>query len=119
MFVAGTRVLTNAASVLGRCGVYRDETFPTGACDANRSRTARSGLQGFDAKGRKANARLKEHKWAVRRDAGGEQASTREARMSLTASRRAQRHERKDSALTRGDPWAERSGEVTRGRSSV
>src|SRR6266571_1692267 len=34
--------LETCASVPGRCLVYRDERFPTGACDANRSRTARS-----------------------------------------------------------------------------
>jgi hypothetical protein len=108
---AGTRVP-------GRGLVYRDERFPTGACDANRSRTTRSSPQGAGAKGWEANARPKEHKWAVRQDVGGEQASTREARKSLTTFCRAQRRERKEQALTRGGPRVERRGEVSRGRSS-
>src|SRR6266498_5442734 len=105
---------TGRARVPGRRWVYRDERFPTGACDANRSRTARSSPQGAGAKGWKANARLKEHKWAVRQDVRGEQASTREAQESLMAFCRAQRPERKDRALTRGDPGAERRQEVSR-----
>jgi hypothetical protein len=107
------------ARVPGRCLVYRDERFPTGACDANRSRTARSSPQGAGAKGREANVRPKEHKWAVRQDVGGEQASTSEAQESLTACCRAQRRERKEQALTRGDPGVERLREVSRGHSSV
>ena len=79
------RRLTSAASVPGRGLVYRDERFPTGACDANRSRTARSEPQGTGAKGPEANVRPKEHKWAVRQATGGEQASTSEARESSTA----------------------------------
>jgi len=106
------------ARVPGRCLVYRDERFPTGACDANRSRTARSSPQGGGAKGWKANVRPKEHKWAVRQDVGGEQASTREAQESLTAFCRAQRRERKEQTLTRGDPGVERPRGVSRGRSS-
>jgi len=98
------------ARVPGRCLVYRDERFPTGACDANRSRTARSKPQGFGAKGWKANARPKEHKWAVRQDVRGKQASTREAQESLMTCCRAQRRERKDRALTRGGPRLERAG---------
>src|SRR6185503_2951802 len=96
------------ARVPGRCLVYRDEMFPTGACDANRSRTARSSSQGGGAKERKTNVRPKEHKWAVRQDVGGEQASTSEAQKSLTTFCRAQRHERKEQALTRGGPRVER-----------
>src|ERR1017187_10045357 len=107
------------ASVPGRCLVSRDERFPPGACDANRSRTARSSPQGAGAKGREANVRPKEHKWAVRQDVGGEQASTSEAQESLTACCRAQRRERKEQALTRGDPGVERLREVSRGHSSV
>jgi hypothetical protein len=107
------------ASVPGRCPVYRDERFPTGACDANRSRTARLSPRGDSAKGWKANVRPKEHKWAARQDVGGEQASTREAQESLTAFCRAQRRERKEQTLTRGEPSAERRGAVSRGRSSV
>src|SRR5439155_20835896 len=57
--------------------------------------------------------------WAVRQGVGGEQASTREARQSLTALGRAQRRERKEQTLTRGEPPAERPGAVSRGRSSV
>ena len=71
------------------------------------------------AKGREANVRPKEHKWAVRQDVGGEQASTREAQQSLTAFCRAQRRERKEQTLTRGDPGAERRQGVSRGHSSV
>jgi hypothetical protein len=107
------------ARVPGRGLVYRDERFPTGACDANRSRTARSSPRGEGAKGREANVRPKEHKWAARQDVGGEQASTREAQESLTAFCRAQRRERKEQTLTRGEPSAERRGAVSRGRSSV
>src|ERR1017187_8734110 len=107
------------ASVPGRCLVSRDERFPPGACDANRSRTARSSPQGAGAKGREANVRPKEHKWAVRQDVGGEQASTSEAQESLTACCRARRRERKEQALTRGDPGVERLREVSRGHSSV
>ena len=107
------------ARVPGRCLVSRDERFPPGACDANRSRTARSSPQGAGAKGREANVRPKEHKWAVRQDVGGEQASTSEAQESLTACCRAQRRERKEQALTRGDPGVERLREVSRGHSSV
>jgi len=106
------------ARVPGRGLVYRDERFPTGACDANRSRTARSSPQGVGAKGWEANVRPKEHKWAVRQDVGGEQASTREAQKSLTAFCRAQRRERKEQTLTRGDPGAERRRGVSRGHSS-
>jgi hypothetical protein len=106
------------ARVPGRCLVYRDERFPTGACDANRSRTARLSPRGGSAKGWKANVRLKEHKWAVRQEVGGEQASTREARESLAAPCRAQRPERKEQTLTRGDPGVERLREVSRGHSS-
>ena len=103
----------------GRGLVYRDERFPTGVCDAHRSRTARSSPQGGGAKGWKANARPKEHKWAVRQDVGGEQANTREARESVTAPCRAQRRERKEQALTRGDPGVEKLREVSRGHSSA
>ena len=106
------------ARVPGRCLVLRDERFPPGACDANRSRTARSSPQGADAKGWEAKVRPQEHEWAVRQAVGGEGASEPEARKSLTAVCRAQRRERKDQALTRGDPLAERPGEVSRGRSS-
>jgi hypothetical protein len=106
------------ARVPGRGLVYRDERFPTGACDANRSRTARSSPQGAGAKGWKANARPKEHKWAVRQEVGDECASKREVQESLTTFCRAQRHERKEQTLTRGDPCVERGGEVSRGRSS-
>ena len=63
--------------------------------------------------------RPKEHKWAVRQDVGGEQASTSEAPESLTACCRAQRRERKEQALTRGDPGVERLREVSSGHSSV
>src|SRR5947209_11093714 len=115
----GFRGINPTASVPGRCLVYRDERFPTGACDANRSRTARPKSQDLGTKGWQANARPKEHKWAVRQDARGKQASTREAQESLMAFCRAQRRERKDRALTRGDPRLERGGEVSRGRSSV
>jgi len=69
-------------------------------------------------KGWKANVRPKEYKWAVRQDVGGEQASTREAQESLTAFCRAQRRERKEQTLTRGDPAVERLRGVSRGRSS-
>src|SRR5437899_4586000 len=102
--------LETCASVPGRCVVYRDERFPTGACDANRSRTARPKSQDLGTKGWQANARPKEHKWAVRQDVRGKQASTREAQESLMAFCRAQRRERKDRALTRGDPRLERAG---------
>src|SRR2546422_998101 len=71
------------------------------------------------AKGWQANVRPKEHKWAVRQGVGGEQASTREARQSLTAFCRAQRRERTEQTLTRGEPPAERPRAVSRGRSSV
>ena len=108
----------SAASVPGRCRVYRDERFPTGACDANRSQTARSASQEAGAKGWEANARPKEHKWAVRQDVRGQCASNHKAQESLMASCRAQRRERKDQALTRGGPCAERRGEVSRGHSS-
>ena len=107
------------ASVPGRGLVYRDERFPTGACDANRSRTARPSPRGEGAKGWEANVRPKEHKWAVRQDVGGEQASTREAQESLTTFCRAQRRERKEQTLTRGEPSAERRGAVSKGHSSV
>src|SRR6266849_2164288 len=103
-------------SVPGRCLVYRDERFPTEACDANRSRTARSSPQGGGAKGWQANVRPKEHKWAVRQDVGGECASKHEAQEPLAAFCRAQRRERKEQTLTRGDPRLERGGEVSRGR---
>jgi hypothetical protein len=106
------------ARVPGRCLVLRDERFPPGACDANRSRTARSSPQGAGAKGRKANVRPQEHEWAERQEVGGECASEHEAQESLTASCRAQRRERKEQTLTRGDPLAERLGEVSRGHSS-
>ena len=92
--------------------------FPSGACGANRSRTARSSPQGDGAKGWEANARPKEHKWAVRQDVGGECASKREAQEPLRASCRAQRRERTEQLLTRGDPGVERRGEVSRGHSS-
>src|SRR6266849_6978218 len=105
-------------SVPGRCLVYRDERFPTGACDANRSRTARSSPQGAGAKGWQANVRPKGHKWAVRQDVGGECARNHEAQESLTAFCRAQRRERKEPTLTRGDPGAERRWGVSRGHSS-
>ena len=106
------------ARVPGRGLVYRDERFPTGASEANRSRTARSSPRGEGAKGREANARPKEHKWAVRQDGGDECSSKHEVRISLTTGCRAQRRERKDQTLTRGDPRVERRGEVSRGRSS-
>jgi len=104
--------------VPGRCLVLRDERFPSGACDANRSRTARSSPQGAGAKGWKANVRPQEHEWAERQGVGGECASKREAQESLATSCRAQRRERKEQTLTRGDPPAERPGEVSRGHSS-
>jgi len=113
------RAQLSAARVPGRCLVLRDERFPSGARDANRSRTARSSPQGGGAKGREANVRPKEHKWAERQDVGGEQASTREARESLTACCRAQRRERTEQTLTRGDPGLERGWGVSRGHSSV
>ena len=113
------RGLKSTASVPGRCLVYRDERFPTGACDANRSRTARLSPRGDSAKGREANVRPKEHKWAERQDVGGECASDHEAQESLTACCRAQRRERKEQTLTRGDPGVERLREVSRGHSSV
>ena len=106
------------ARVPGRCLVYRDERFPTGACDANRSRTARSSPQGGGAKGWEANARPKEHKWAARQEVGDECASKHEVQESLTTDCRAQRRERKEQTLTRGDPRVERRREVSRGRSS-
>ena len=106
-------------SVPGRCRLLRDERFPSGACGANRSRTARSSPQGAGAKGREANARPKEHKWAVRQDVGGECASKHEAQEPLAAFCRAQRRERKEQTLTRGDPAAERRWEVSRSHSSV
>ena len=96
----------------------RDERFPLGACDANRSRTARSSSQGDGAKGWKANVRPQEHEWAVRQGVGGELASKSEAQESLTALCRAQRREWKEPTLTRGDPLAEKPGEVSRGHSS-
>src|SRR5262245_25551428 len=68
-----------------RCLLLRDERFPPGACDANRSRTARSAPQGSGAKGREANVRPKEHRWAVRQDVRGECANNHEARESLRA----------------------------------
>src|SRR5712692_9389550 len=106
------------ASVTGRGLVWRDERFPPGACGANRSRTARSSPQGGGAKGWEANVRPKEHKWAVRQDVGGECASKHEAQEPLAAFCRAQRRERKEQTLTRGDPRLERGGEVSRGHSS-
>src|SRR6266702_2690500 len=105
-------------SVPGRGLVWRDERFPPGACGANRSRTARSSPQGGGAKGWEANVRPKEHKWAVRQDVGGECARNHEAQEPLTAFCRAQRRERKEQTLTRGDPRLERGGEVSRGHSS-
>src|SRR6266478_8312431 len=105
-------------SVPGRGLVWRDERFPPGACGANRSRTARSSPQGGGAKGWEANVRPKEHKWAVRQDVGGECASKHEAQEPLMAFCRAQRRERKEQTLTRGDPGAERRWGVSRGRSS-
>ena len=102
----------------GRCLVLRNEKFPPGACDANRSRTARSSPQGGGAKGWKANARPQEHEWAVRQAGGGECASNHKAQESLTTVCRAQRREWKEQTLTRGDPLAERLREVSRGRSS-
>ena len=113
------RRLPSAASVPGRCLVSRDERFPPGACDANRSRTARSSPQGAGAKGWEANVRPKEHKWVMRQFVRGECAGKREAQIPLRATCRAQRHERKEQILTRGDPGAERRREVSRGRSSV
>ena len=107
------------ARVPGRCLVLRDERFPSGACDVNRSRTARSSPQGAGAKGWEANVRPQEHEWAVRPAVGGECASEHEARESLTAVGRAQRREWKEQTLTRGDPLAERPREVSRGRSSA
>src|SRR6266853_487333 len=106
-------------SVPGRCLVYRDERFPTGACDANRSRTTTSSPQGAGAKGWQANVRPKEHKWAVRQDVGGECARNHEAQEPLMAFCRAQRRERKEQTLTRGGPGAERRRGVSRGHSSV
>ena len=97
----------------------REERFPPRACGANRSRTARSSPQGVGAKGRKANARPKEHRRAARQDVGDECASKHEVRNSLTTCCRARRRERKDRTLTRGDPAAERRREVSRGRSSA
>src|SRR6266852_473489 len=108
----------SAASEPGRGLVWRDERFPPGACGANRSRTARSSPQGAGAKGWQANVRPKEHKWAVRQDVGGECASKHEAQEPLMAFCRAQRRERKEQTLTRGDPRLERGGEVSRGHSS-
>ncbi len=107
------------ARVPGRCLLLRDERFPPGACGANRSRTARSSPQGAGAKGWQANARPKEHKWAVRPDVGGECASKHEAQEPLATFGRAQRREQKEQTLTRGDPAAERRWEVSRGRSSA
>ena len=107
------------ARVPGRGLVYRDERFPTGARGANRSRTARSSPRGGGAKGREANVRPKEHKWAVRQYVRGECASKHEAQAPQRTCCRAQRHERKEQILTRGDPRAERRGEVSRGHSSV
>ena len=97
----------------------RDETFPPGACGANRSRTARSSPQGAGTKGWKANARPKEHKWAERPAVGGECASKHEAREPLATAGRAQRRERTEPTLTRGDPGAERCWGVSRGHSSA
>ena len=110
---------TPPSSAPSRWLVLRDERFPPGACDANRSRTARSEPQGTGAKGWEANARLKEHKWAVRQDVGGECARKHEAQLSLTTFCRAQRHEWKDRSSTWGDPGAERRRGVSRGRSSA
>jgi hypothetical protein len=62
-------------------------------------------------KGWEANVRPKEHKWAVRQDVGDKRASNREVQESLTTSCRAQRHERKEQALTRGDPALRGVGE--------
>ncbi len=97
----------------------RDERFPSGACGANRSRTARSSAQGGGAKGREANARPKEHKWAARQEVGGECARTHEAQKPPATCCRAQRHERTEPTLTRGDPGAERRRGVSRGHSSA
>src|SRR5207245_10633915 len=105
-------------SVSGRGEVWRDERFLQGACGANRSRTARSSPQGGGAKGWEANVRPKEHKWAVRQDVGGECARNHEAQEPLMAFCRAQRRERKEQTLTRGDPRLERGGEGSRGHSS-
>ena len=102
----------------GRCLLLRDERFPPGACGANRSRTARPSPQGAGAKGREANARPKEYKWAVRPYVGGECARNREAQEPLATCGRAQRRERTEQTLTRGDPAAERRWEVSRGHSS-
>ena len=96
----------------------RDERYPSGACGANRSRTARSSPQGAGAKGREANARPKEHKWAVRQEVGGECASEHEAQEPLAAFCRAPRRERTEPTSTRGDPATERRREVSRGHSS-
>ena len=106
-------------SVPGRCRLLRDERFPSGACGANRSRTARSSPQGGGAKGREANARPKEPKWAARQDVGGECARTHEAQEPLATCCRAQRRERTEPTLTRGDPGAERRRGVSRGHSSA
>src|SRR6266404_403914 len=59
------------ASVPGRCLVWRDERFPSGASEANRSRTARSSPQGAGAKGWKAKVRPQEYEWAERQAVGG------------------------------------------------
>jgi len=109
--------LQTCARVPGRCLVLRDERFPSGAGKANRSRTARLSPQRATAKGWKAKIRPQEHEWAERQAVGGECASEHEARKLLTAVCRAPRHEPKEQALTQGDPWAERSEEVSRGRS--
>ena len=106
------------ARVPGRCLVWRDERFPSGASEANRSRTARSSPQGGGAKGWKAKVRPQEHEWAERQAVGGECASKHEAQESLTTVCRAQRREPKEQTLTRGDPLVEKPREVSRGRSS-
>lgn len=68
-----------ARQVLGLSG----GEFPTGADDANRSRTVRCGAAKLPPKGPKANSRLEEHEQAVRQDVAGEQASTSEAQESF------------------------------------
>jgi hypothetical protein len=70
------------ARVPRRCLLLRDERFPSGVCDANRSRTARRSLQQGCAKGWAAPVRPQEHEWAVRQAVGGELASIDEHRRS-------------------------------------
>lgn len=88
---------TDRGRVPDRGLVYREERSPTGPGDGNRSQTARSSPQGAGAKGWEAHVRPKEHKWAVRQDVGGECATHREARASLTGCVRAYERKRVDS----------------------